>query len=255
MKRQLLLFAIYACFAALAQAQIEGSCMAQGGRAALDKLFEQELSFPAVALEAGFKGEVVIASSLAPDGSVKSIKVAKSLSLECDQEALRLARLLLWRPGTAGEMCSSSEIFLAIPFEPGKYKRWLKDRLPRTGERFGLPADTSLAVLSPKQLDAQVAPLIPGGMAGLPAYIGKEMRYPNEAMRYSLEGTVKAEFVVEPTGSISNMHVLQSVGGGCTDEALRLLYRIPWQPALKDGERVRSVLQVPIRFDLPKQRE
>jgi len=253
--RQHLLLAISAWFTAIAHAQTEGSCMAQGGRPALDELFEQELNFPAVAMEAGFKGEVVIASSLAPDGSVKSIRVGKTLSPECDQEALRVARMILWRPVTAGELCSSGENFLAIPFEPGKYKRWLKDRLPRTGERFGLPADTGLAVLSPKQLDSQVAPSIPGGMAGLPAYIGKEMRYPNEAMRYSLEGTVKLEFVVEPTGSISNMHVLQSLGGGCTDEALRLLYRIPWQPALKDGKRVRSVLQVPIRFDLPRQRQ
>ncbi|MFN3876468.1 MAG: energy transducer TonB, partial [Flavobacteriales bacterium] len=90
-------------------------------------------------------------------------------------------------------------------------------------------------------------------MAGLPAYIGKEMRYPLEAMRYSLEGAVKLEFIVEPTGSISNMQVLESLGGGCTDEAIRLIHRIGWQPAVKDGRRVRSVLQVPIRFSLPKE--
>lgn len=233
--------------------------MAQGGRSALDKLFEQELQYPAVALEAGIKGEVVIATRLEPDGSVNSIQVGKSLSPECDQEALRVARMILWRPETAGELCGSTEIFLAIPFEPGKYKRWLKDRAPRTGERFALPVASpdsaaSLVVFQARQVDQHIAPGIPNGMAGLPAYIGKEMRYPSEAMRYSLEGTVKVEFVVEPTGSISNMHVLQSVGGGCTDEALRLLYRIPWQPAVKNGQRVRSVLQVPIRFDLPKQR-
>ncbi|HRD53095.1 MAG TPA: energy transducer TonB [Flavobacteriales bacterium] len=237
----------------LANAQTEGSCMATGGKAALDKLFEQELHYPAVALEAGIKGEVVIAASLAPNGAVKAITVGKSLSPECDEEALRVARMITWRPASAGELCSSAEIYLAVPFEPGKHKRWTKERLPRTGDRFGHPVDSALTIFNPKQLDAQVAPTIPNGMAGLPAYISKEMRYPNEAMRYSLDGTVKVEFVVEPTGSITNLHVLQSVGGGCTDEALRLLYRIPWQPALKDGKRVRSTLQVPIQFTLPKQ--
>ncbi|MBL7956567.1 MAG: TonB family protein [Flavobacteriales bacterium] len=236
-------------------AQTEGQCMATGGRAALDKLFEQELLYPAVALEAGIRGEVVVTALLAPDGAVRSLAVGKQLAPECDQEAIRVARMILWKPATSGELCSGKEVHLAVPFDPGRYKRWLKERVKHEGDRFAAPVDTSLAVLQPKQLEAQVSPAIPGGMMGLPAFIGKEMRYPNEAMRYSLEGTVKLEFVVEPSGSLSNMHVLQSVGGGCTDEAMRLLYRIPWQPALKDGKRVRSVLQVPIRFDLPKQRQ
>lgn len=237
------------------RAQTDGTCMATGGKAALEKLFEQEIHYPAVALEAGIKGEVVVTALLAPDGTVRSLVVGKSLSPECDGEALRVARMILWRPATSGELCSGKEHHLAVPFDPGRYKRWLKERVKHEGDRFAAPADTSLTVHQPKQLEAQVSPMIPNGMMGLPAYIGKEMRYPNEAMRYSLEGTVKLEFVVEPSGCISNMLVLQSVGGGITDEAMRLLYRIPWQPALKAGMRVRSVLQVPIRFDLPKQRQ
>lgn len=252
MQRTLLTLGLFLLLRA-ATAQTEGTCAATGGKAALDKLFEQELHYPAVALEAGIKGEVVIATTLDPDGTTRAVAVGKSLSPECDAEALRLARMIIWKPATAGERCSGREHFLAVPFEPGRYKRWLKERVKHEGDRFAAPADTGSVVHQPKQLDSQVAPTIPNGMAGLPAYISKEMRYPNEAMRYSLEGTVKLEFVVEPTGSITNMHVLQSVGGGCTDEAMRLLYRIPWQPALKDGKRVRSVLQVPIRFDLPKQ--
>lgn len=237
-----------------ANAQTEGTCMATGGKAALDKLFEQELHYPEVALEAGIKGEVVITAVLAPNGEVRSLRVGKALSPECDAEALRVARMVLWRPATAGELCSGQEQHLAIPFEPGRHKRWAREREVRTGERFNLPADTSGTVHAPRQLDQQVQPAIPNGMNGLPSYIAREMRYPAEAMRYSLDGTVKLEFIVEPTGSVTNMHVLQSVGGGCTDEAMRLLYRIRWEPALKDGKRVRSVLQVPIRFDLPKER-
>ncbi|WKZ65097.1 MAG: energy transducer TonB [Flavobacteriales bacterium] len=247
-------FLLLAAASLAAHAQTEGTCMATGGKAALDKLFEQELHYPAVALEAGIKGEVVVTARLAPNGEVRSLRVGKALSPECDAEALRVARMVLWRPATAGELCSGQEQHLAIPFEPGRHKRWAKERKVRTGERFTLPADTSRSVHAPKQVDSQVQPAIPNGMSGLPSYIAREMRYPAEAMRYSLDGTVKAEFVVEPTGSVTNMHVLQDVGGGCTDEALRLLYRIPWEPGIKDGQRVRSSIQVSIRFDLPKER-
>lgn len=233
--------------------QTDGTCVATGGKAAVDKLLEQELRYPEVALEAGIKGEVVIAARLGPEGEVRSLAVGKPLSPECDQEALRLARMIVWRPATAGERCAGREHYLAVPFDPGRYKRWRKERQPRTGERFALPADTALAVLQQKQADRFVEPSIPNGMAGLPEHISKEMRYPAEAMRYSLEGTVKLEFIVEPTGAISNMHVLESLGGGCTDEAMRLIYRIAWQPAVKDGRRVRSAVQVPIRFTLPKE--
>lgn len=233
-------------------AQTEGVCIPTGGKDALDKLFEQELNYPAVAKEAGIKGETVITLHLAPDGAVRSMEVGRPLCPECDAEALRVVRMVRWKPATAGEACTGKDIYLSVPFEPGKDKRWQKSRHTHSGGVFDLPADTALIVLGPKQLDKQIVPGIPNGMSGLPTYIGREMRYPAEAFRYSLDGTVKLEFIVEPTGSISNMQVIEDVGGGCTDEAMRLLYRIPWSPGLKNGHRVRSVLQVSIRFDLPK---
>jgi protein TonB len=79
------------------------------------------------------------------------------------------------------------------------------------------------------------------------------MRYPPEAFRYSLDGTVRLEFVVEPSGTLSNLHAIEDVGGGCTDEAMRLVQKIQWLPGQKAGQRVRSILQVSIRFDLPKE--
>jgi protein TonB len=68
-----------------------------------------------------------------------------------------------------------------------------------------------------------------------------------------LEGEVMIDFVVEPSGSLSNLHALKDVGGGCTDEALRLLQSTPWAPAVLNGERVRSSMQVSIQFKLPKE--
>ena len=207
--------------------------MTVGGKPALDKLFEQELLYPAVALEAGIKGEVVITNHLQPDGAVKDVAVGRSLSPECDAEALRLIRMVRWKPTTAGELCSGKDHYLAVPFDPAKYKRWNKGRHARSNAVFQLPADTANTVYQAKQLDVLVAPEIPNGMQGLPRYIADHMKYPPEAYRYSIDGTVRLEFVVEPTGTLSNMQVIEDVGGGCTDEAMRLIHRMAWLPGLQ----------------------
>ncbi len=235
-------------------AQTDGLCVPTGGTTALERLFEQELNYPPVALEAGIKGDVVVFTRVDPGGKVIAAGIARSLSSECDAEALRVMRLVVWRPATAGEACAGRDLHTAITFDPARYKRWARSRHARQDEAFKSPADTALTIHSAKQLDQQMAPLIPGGMSGLPAFIARELRYPPEAFRRSLEGTVKLEFVVEASGSLSNMHVIEEVGGGCVDEAMRLMHRIAWKPGMKSGQRVRSQIQVSIRFSLPKER-
>lgn len=235
-------------------AQTDGVCIPTGGYGALDHLFEQELTYPVVALEAGIKGDVVISTSVDPSGKTIGVHVARGLCPECDTEALRIMRLVNWRPATAGEACSGKELHIAVPFDPARYKRWLKARHKRDDDVFSLPQDESLTIHTSRQLETQMAPVIPNGMSGLPNHIAREMRYPPEAFRRSLEGTVKIEFVVEASGALSNMHVIEELGGGCVDEAIRLMHRIAWKPGVRDGKRVRSSLQVSIRFSLPKDR-
>jgi len=251
---RIILMSLLALAQSAAIAQTEGLCIPTGGFGALDRLFEQELVYPAVALEAGIKGDVVIATLVDPAGRTLSVHVARSLSPECDAEALRVMRLATWRPATAGEACAGKELHIAVPFDPVRHKRWLKGRHERKDEAYNFPEDSSLVILSARQLDAQLAPLIPNGMSGLPQHIAREMRYPPEAFRRSLEGNVRLEFVVEASGAISNMLVLEEIGGGCVDEAVRLMHRIAWKPGLKNGKRVRSSIQVNIRFSLPKER-
>ena len=235
------------------RAQTDGTCMPVGGKSALDRLFEQELVYPAVALEAGIKGEVVVTVKVDPNGKLNALSVGRSLSPECDAEALRVVGHVLWQPATAGETCATKEHYLAVPFDPARYKRWVKARHLRSGEVFALPADSLKEVRSARELEKQVEPDIPNGLAGLPAFLGRELRYPNEAFRYSLEGTVQLEFVVEPSGTISNMRAVKEVGGGCTEEAMRLMHRIAWKPGVMGGKRVRSTQQVSIRFNLPQE--
>ncbi len=94
-------------------------------------------------------------------------------------------------------------------------------------------------------------PMVPNGLKGLPAHIAANLHYPGDAYKRDLQGTVRLDFVVEPSGSISNLRALDELGGGCNEEAMRLVRSICWAPAVRDGHRVRCVQQLSIRFHIP----
>lgn len=94
-------------------------------------------------------------------------------------------------------------------------------------------------------------PSFPGGMPALSQYVTKELRYPKEARQMNIEGLVLVSFVVEKDGNISNASVLRGIGGGCDEEALRVVARMPaWKPGQQGGKPVRVRYTLPMRFKL-----
>ena len=99
-----------------------------GGQQAIDLLLEQDLRYPVAALEVGLKGDVIVMVHVLGDGTVTGLQAYRSLSPECDAEALRLMRLVRWQPSTSDEERAAGDHYLTVTFDPGKYKRWLKAR-------------------------------------------------------------------------------------------------------------------------------
>ena len=67
----------------------------------------------------------------------------------------------------------------------------------------------------------------------------------------NIEGLVLVSFVVEKDGNISNASVLRGIGGGCDEEALRVVARMPaWKPGQQGGKPVRVRYTLPMRFKL-----
>ena len=88
----------------------------------------------------------------------------------------------------------------------------------------------------------------PGGKDSLSAYLKENLRYPQSAIKDSVEGEVRIRFSVRPDGSISNVKVVSSVDPRLDEEAIRVVQSMPkWKPA-SDGENTPFVL--PIRFTL-----
>lgn len=90
-----------------------------------------------------------------------------------------------------------------------------------------------------------------GGIAAFYKYVGNQLKYPPQARRMGVEGTVIIQFVVEKDGSLTDMKVLKKVGAGCDEEALRVLKEAPkWTPGKQRGKAVRVRRSIPIKFAL-----
>ncbi len=94
-------------------------------------------------------------------------------------------------------------------------------------------------------------PGFPGGESALMDYLKNNIKYPQLARESNIQGTVFVTFVVEPNGSISNVKVLRGIGGGCDEEAVRVIKNMPkWNPGIQRGEAVRVQFNMPIKFAL-----
>ncbi len=97
----------------------------------------------------------------------------------------------------------------------------------------------------------ETQPNPPGGMAGWNQYLSKNLKYPTQARRMGIEGTVIVVFVINTDGSIQDVEVLRGIGGGCDEEAVKVVKEAPkWEPGKQRGRAVRTRMRLPIRFKL-----
>jgi periplasmic protein TonB len=62
--------------------------------------------------------------------------------------------------------------------------------------------------------------------------------------------TVFVEFVVEETGKVTEVHLKKGIGGGCDEEAMRVVSMMNWNPGRQSGHPVPVRFTIPIRFVL-----
>ena len=97
----------------------------------------------------------------------------------------------------------------------------------------------------------EVLPEFEGGMAGWGKYLQKNLKYPPMARENNITGRVIVSFVVEKNGKLTDIKVLRGIGGGCDEEAKRVLAIAPaWKPGIQNGRPVRVAYTMPIFFQL-----
>lgn len=94
-------------------------------------------------------------------------------------------------------------------------------------------------------------PSFPGGEQEMYRFVGKNMDYPRMAKESGISGRVFVTFVVEKDGSVTDVKILRGIGGGCDEEAIRVIKSMPrWSPGKQRGKSVRVQYRMPIKFTL-----
>lgn len=97
------------------------------------------------------------------------------------------------------------------------------------------------------------SPEFPGGTDSLIKYISSSIIYPENAFSNKIEGVVYVLFVIGIDGSVSSARILRGIGGGCDEEALRVIKAMPrWAPGFNNNKPVPVKLNIPIRFTIQK---
>ena len=99
------------------------------------------------------------------------------------------------------------------------------------------------------------SPEFPTGMAGLGAFLQKNLHYPAAANKANVEGRVFVSFIVTKTGEITDVTILKGIGYGADEEAVRVVQSMPrWKPARQAGQVVNVKYNLPINFQLEEKK-
>jgi TonB family protein len=94
-------------------------------------------------------------------------------------------------------------------------------------------------------------PEYPGGEEALKEYIKDNISYPAQAKEEFIEGKVFVSFIILPNGNVDHVKVIKGIGGGCDEEAVRVISEMPnWSPGYKEGVAVKVEHTLPINFAL-----
>jgi protein TonB len=110
-----------------------------------------------------------------------------------------------------------------------------------------------IAIVSYKELQAQTTPTkaVPaaqyyeGGQTAMYTFINSQLLYPPTAKRNRIQGECIVGGVLEADGTMSNITVVKNIGGGCGEEAARIVKLLKFNPP-----GFKSQTSIPVYFKL-----
>ena len=206
------------------------------------------IKYPSAARDANIQGMVVVKFILDQEGTVRTPLVIKAIGGGCDEEVLRVIKeMSAWTPARKDGKPVEFEYTLPVRFklsDDEEVEQPLKevDEMPR----FPGCEDRDLT----KEALQKCA------NKNLMSFIANNVQYPKVAKEKGLEGMALLNFVVEKDGRVTSLKIKSDVEGAFGKEVLRVGGMLPdFTPGQKGGKAVRTELNLPIRFALPKKHE
>lgn len=80
--------------------------------------------------------------------------------------------------------------------------------------------------------------------------VNERINYPEIAAKAGVEGRVVVQFIINEKGNPVNPKVVRGIGGGCDEEAIRVVKTLKFEPGLQRGRPVKVRYTIPIVFKL-----
>lgn len=210
---------------------------------------QMHMEYPASAIAKHEEGTVLISFTISKDGRVTDVEIDKSISTAVDSAAVHLFNRILWEPAKYLGKPIDGQSDFKIKYNIKRYTSTVKkrgyDEIPLPFE----PISNSLKIYTVKELDKAPEANIDSTYNSAQDFITQNLVLPDAALKLNLTGFVKLRFVVEPNGLPSNIMVIEPLGGGCTEEAIRIVQEIKWLPGIKNNEAVRTCYNLSFKFD------
>ncbi len=213
------------------------------------------MQYPVESLTNSAEGRVRVGFVVQTNGMCTDFHIIKGVNDVLNREAIRLLKKILWKPATENGKPIASSAEMDIVFNKKQYLRHKKNETLLQHDFQDISIDTSGQIFNFALLTAQPYPLLEKTYRNLNHYINSNLKYPEAAKTGGIQGSVKLGFVVEEDGIASNIHILESVGGGCDQEAIRILESLHWFPGIANEKRVRSQTTFDVVFKLNENRQ
>ena len=192
----------------------------------------KNIKYPEMAIKKGITGKVYVQYAVNSKGEVVDVKVIRSASPSLDEEAVRVVSSSpKWEPAKQKGQIVKEQFVIPITFANDEQK----------------PSQTNEKTF----VEVEQMPVFPGGDKAFGEFIGKEVKYPEDAKKAGINGKVFVKFVVNKEGNVVNPTIARGVSPSLDNEALRVINKMPkWEPGKQGGKDVDVELTVPIVFVL-----
>jgi len=227
-----------------------------GGMAGWNKYLMENLRYPTNAQRKGIEGTVIVAFVVNTDGTTTDIQILRSVGGGCDEEVIRIVQgSPKWTPGMQRGTPVRTRMRLPLRFmlggtDPSRDSTEVSlNAVPLPSATDGQDSSQEGAALFFDVVDTPPSPV--GGFEAWSRHLSENLTYPTSARMKGIQGTVLVSFIVNTDGTIEGIELVQGIGGGCDEEAIRIIKSSPsWTPGMIKGKAVRTRMKIPIGFRL-----
>ena len=159
----------------------------------------EHIRYPDLAKQHGVNGVVLLQFTVTNEGKIDNAIISRNVGHGCGEEALRVVQLMNeqvgnWIPGRQKGKAVNVQYHLPVKF-----------KIDSEGDKIPPP------------------PPPPPPPTGMLEFIYKNIQYPSEAKDQNIEGKVLLQYKINGDGSLNNISITKDIGGGCGEEALRVM--------------------------------